>query len=282
MKVSLDMKLGQRLTMTPQLQQAIKLLQMSSLDLMSEIQQVLESNPMLDEVDPAMNDADFEPSGVDAENTDVRDEPSTDGLTEEFSGDVVRTDDSLNGEDYSSDNGLDTDIEAQFDPPVAPSAGPNNGDDNWDSDARRTAPASLTDHLMSQVGTIHFSALDRHIANTIVMAVDDSGYLNTGIDDIAAMINEDLGLKEAEDEFQIDVETVAVVLRQIQNLDPVGVGARNLTECLLIQLHKLPLETGDTDLHKATAAKIIENHLESLAGRDYAAVKKALKSTTRV
>ncbi len=280
MKASLDIKIGQRLSMTPQLQQAIKLLQMSSLDLQVEIQQALETNPMLSEVDIDSQNAEFEPSGVDRTDTGtVADEPASDGLSEDFSGasDVVRSDDRLNGDELAGDKALDTDFDAQYDPPIAPAVTNNHDGDGLDAAARRAQPDSLHEHVMWQVASIHFSALDRHIANTIVFALDDTGYLNTNVDELAEIVNDDLGLGPGtadEDTLAepVTAQEIGIVLRQIQNLDPVGIGARNLVECLLLQIERL-----DDEPAKKLAAKIVMSHLENLAARDFETVKKALK-----
>jgi len=286
MKASLDLKIGQRLSMTPQLQQAIKLLQMSSLDLQAEIQQALETNPLLTEVDSNLEDRETEPSGVDRTDTgETMDEPSTDGISEDFSGasEVVRADDRLNGDELAGDKALDTDFDAQYDPPIAPTVTNHTGDDGLDAATRTAAPMSLHEHVMWQVTSIHFSALDRHIANTLILALDDTGYLNTTVDEIALMVNQDLGIDPAADadDSQVAVPVVSqdinIVLRQIQNLEPAGVGARSLIECLLLQLERI-----DDEPARALAAKVVESHLESLAARDFDTVRKKLKNPAGV
>lgn len=285
MKASLDLKIGQRLSMTPQLQQAIKLLQMSSLDLQTEIQQALETNPLLSEVDGDAQDAEFEPSGVDRTDTgESADESTTDGISEEFSGesDVVRSDDRLNGDELAGDKALDNDFDAQYDPPIAPTVTNNHDGDGLDAAARSAQPDSLHDHVMWQIASIRFSALDRHIANTIVFALDDTGYLNSSVEELAAMVNVDLGLDpDAADSDAlaqpVTAEEIGIVLRQIQNLEPVGIGARNLVECLLLQIERLADDSSDESSAKKLAAKIVVSHLESLAARDFESVKKKLK-----
>lgn len=232
MRQSLELKLGQRLALTPQLQQAIKLLQLSSMDLRLEMQEALEQNPLLEEAE------------------DYSDE------REELGGNSEAQQD---GDEYDNDyeDGGDG-IEAVE--PMYTHAQPRSHDGaELDIDQRNSAPRSLKDHLLEQVGFTPFSAADQEIAVAIIDSINDDGYLDCDLDEIRQSIDVEAGADEIE-----------AVLHQVQNYDPAGVGARDLRECLHIQLLQQPGE----DECLALARNIVDNHLECLGARDLGQLKK--------
>lgn len=242
MRQSLELKLGQRLALTPQLQQAIKLLQLSSMDLRQEMQEALEQNPLLEEADEYAEHAE-EPSETAAD-----------------------PDDDANGEDYETavlDDGYNTaGAEASY-AHIRPAT---RSDAAFDIDQRNSATPSLKDHLTGQMGLTPFSATDQEIAAAIIDAINEDGYLCCDLEEIKQSISVDAGLDEIE-----------AVLHQVQNYEPLGVGARSLKECLCIQLRQQPAETEGL----ALASTIVEDHLECLGARDLDRLRKRTGSSER-
>lgn len=274
MKLSLQLKLGQQLTMTPQLQQAIRLLQLSTLDLQQEIQEALESNPLLEidessdnpesDSDRELKEGDeFTATASNSENTqenfsDNENYNDQDGNNEFSSGDNWEDKDIPN--DLSVDSSWD-DIYTNNSPP--PSSGSGDGDD-FDFESRNSKSGTLQDHLNWQLNLTPMSDGDRLIAMAIIDAIDPNGMLTVTTESIHA------GLIR---ELDIDEEEVLAVLHRIQQFDPVGVGYRDLKECLTLQLKQLDPEFPGIDI----AARIIDDHLNQLASHDYAQIMKTLK-----
>lgn len=278
MKQTLSLKLGQQLTMTPQLQQAIRLLQLSSLDLQQEIQTALESNPMLEleEETEALTE-----EGVDDEPRDDPDDATPDEHAEHNGDEVSFTADAgLDGEEVETPAGEDGDwdqpipddlpVDTQWDDIYQGSStasGPAPEDD-WDLDSRNSAAESLRDHLMWQLNLTPMSDVDRMIATCIIDAIDPDGMLSASVEEIA----ESCG--PFDDETQaVETDEVVAVLKRIQQFDPTGVGARNLAECLSLQLRQLPKDTP----WLAEALTLVEEHLDVLGNRDFATLKRKLK-----
>ncbi|MFZ0488159.1 MAG: RNA polymerase factor sigma-54 [Arenicellales bacterium] len=242
MRQSLELKLGQRLALTPQLQQAIKLLQLSSVDLRQEMQEALEQNPLLEE------DDDFP---GDAEDTATASKDSDDA----------------NGTEYEANeydaNGDEREIYGAE--PLYLHAAPRSHDAAaFDIDQRNSTPPSLKDHLTEQMSLTPFSQTDQEIAAAIIDSINDDGYLTCDLEEIAQSID-----------AQADIDEIEAVLHQIQNYDPVGVGARSLQECLCVQLHQLDSKTESLGL----ARRIVEDHLECLGTRDLAQLRKRTNSS---
>jgi len=243
MRQSLELKLGQRLALTPQLQQAIKLLQLSSVDLRQEMQEALEQNPLLEEAD---------------DYADGADEPAAEQESE-----AEQNDDG--GDDDVYVDGLDGDSGVDEVEPLYSHAQPRSHDNAaFDIDQRNSTPTSLKDHLREQVGLTPFSATDQEIAAAVIDAVNDDGYLGCDLEEIRQSIDVEVGDDEIE-----------AVLHQIQNYDPPGVASRSLRECLSIQLHQLHPDTRGLDL----ARRIVEEFLECLGGRDLARIRRSTNST---
>ena len=232
LKSSLNLQLGQTLTMTPQLQQAIRLLQLSTLELQLEVQQALENNPMLE-------------------------------LAEEISGD--ERGDAETGSTESTENSESSDNES-LDLPT--------GDDNWDDhyfegngqggavddrDPFENQPdteGGLRDHLLWQLHLSPLGEVDRRIGAALIDSINGDGYLETDL----TSLQETLGGPE-----QIDLDEIVAVLHWIQQCDPLGVGARDLRECLLLQLRALEPARAGRDL----ALRVIDSGMDKLARRDF-------------
>ena len=254
MKQSLQLRLGQHLTMTPQLQQAIRLLQLSTLELKAEIQEALESNPMLELAEDSENETQREQVGTEtgpaSEGSDASDAAA------EFS-----------KEEIPQDLPVDSSWEDTFDyTATSPSySGPASDDDNGrDLDNRNFEEDSLHEHLLWQMRLTPFSEVDQAIATAIIDSIDDDGYLKSSVEEIWQALK---------DELEVEPEEVETVLHQIQNFDPPGVAARDLRECLLIQLRQLD---SATPWH-GEALNLLENHFDLLANRDYTTLMRRMK-----
>lgn len=257
MKQSLQLKLGQQLTMTPQLQQAIRLLQLSTLDLQQEIQEALDSNPMLEmeELGESSNDADTEKS------SDSDTSPADTDTTAEVSKNVENDTESTADGEWSEEIPQDLPVDTSWDD-VYESSGPTLPASNYDSDdsdfeSRRGVTETLYDHLMWQLNLTPISERDEIIAMAIIDAVEPSGLLGSSIADIFE------GLETNLEELEID-EVVAVQHR-LQQFDPSGVCSENLEQCLLVQLAQFSSDTPYLD----AAKQIVEHYLPLLGSRDY-------------
>ncbi|MDD3517395.1 MAG: RNA polymerase factor sigma-54 [Chromatiales bacterium] len=269
LKPSVQLRLGQSLTMTPQLQQAIRLLQLSTLELQAQIQETLDENPMLEVADEDSMDMDLETEteerfdGPVGELTDTI--PAADSLPEDGfeapGGDLDGTSAS-GGEDIPDDLPVDTNWDEIYD--VAPLSGGGGEYEDRDPFENQSAPAeSLRDHLLWQLHLTPLSETDKEIATAIVDSISEDGYLEDDLESIR------LGLAE---ELEVEPDEMEAVLHRIQHLDPPGVGARNLAECLLLQLRQLPPDTEWLE----QAVILVREHLDSLAGRDYKKLVKRL------
>jgi RNA polymerase sigma-54 factor len=249
MKQSLQLKLGQQLVMTPQLQQAIKLLQLSTLDLQQEIQQVLESNPMLEVND----DADG------ATDSDISNETSSSGETEPSSAetDIDTIDITEIAAEIPTELPVDTQWEDIYQSAATGPAGGGGDTPDSDFESRNSSQESLHEHLLWQLNLTRMSDLDRAIATAILDAVDDNGRLTIKVEEIWETFDPELG---------IELDEMMAVLHLLQQLDPPGVCSHDLQECLLIQLRQLP---EDTPLLRE-AILVINRYISLLGNRDYA------------
>ncbi|ONN71559.1 RNA polymerase factor sigma-54 [Pseudomonas oryzihabitans] len=262
MKPSLVLKMGQQLTMTPQLQQAIRLLQLSTLDLQQEIQEALESNPMLERQEEG---EDFDQSDASGEG----DELANPGGTEiNFKETSVATNEMADESEWSeripSDSELPVDTAWEDIYQTSASSLPSNDDDEWDFTTRTSAGESLQTHLLWQLNLAPMSDLDRLIALAIIDGIDTDGYLQESLEDIHASLDPEL---------EVDLDEVEVVLRRVQQFEPAGVAARNLRECLLIQLAQLPASLPLL----GEAKRLVGDYLDLLGSRDYAQLMRRMK-----
>ena len=258
MKQSLQLKIGQQLTMTPQLQQAIKLLQLSTLDLQQEIQQALETNPMLEVNEESENDNEKPDNEKNNNETlvDLSQNPEKTTSTAEAEGPTA------DGEWQENNIPDDLPVDTQWDDvytnnaPTSGSAPPPDND--YDIDSRNTVTESLQDHLSWQLNLTRLSDLDRLVGLAIIDATDPNGRLTQTTEEIHA------GLEQEHPELELD--EVIAVLHRVQQFDPPGIAAADLQECLLIQLKQLPPETP----WLSEAKMVITRHLALLGNRDYA------------
>lgn len=267
MKQSLQLKIGQQLTMTPQLQQAIRLLQLSTLDLQTEIQQALESNPMLElaEDDVAGNGVDTEFDAGDpmlslrsqeTERTVTDDTGSDSGVAEvsEWSNDIP--------DELPVDSNWDDVYETSG--PVSSGNGSGGEDGDYDFESRNSATETLQDHLTWQLNLTPMSDTDRVIAMAVIDAIDPNGMLNCTPEDILSGFDAELG---------IELDEVEAVRHRIQHFDPVGVASLDLRECLLVQLRQLAPDTPAL----ADAILIVDKYLALLGNHDYAQLMRRTK-----
>lgn len=260
--------------MTPQLQQAIRLLQLSTLDLQQEIQENLEANPMLEALDDLLQSEVDIPAQNSQKTADSVD--STAGATTEFEN---PTDDTQLNEDWNENIPTELANDSSWDesyPSATPGSGNSSGGD-YDGMAFETPDSSndtLTDHLQWQLNLTPMSELDRLIAEPIIDGIDPDGYLRVPIEDILACL--DLDALNLSAEQLPEAEEVQAVLRRIQHFDPPGVGARDLRECLLIQLDQLPPHPESLQRYRQTR-QLVNQHLALLGSRDFKQLLRRMK-----
>ena len=242
MKPSLQLKLSQHMALTPQLQQSIRLLQLSTLELEQELEKYLLENPLIEREEeeyapsvPIPGTAEAEVAAT--ERTDAQPDPPE--PVEHSSAD----DESWLGEEasYSSSSG-------NFDE-----------DDNEYQDVR-AATTSLRVHLFWQLGLMSIPYRDRTLVQCLIEALDDDGYLTQSLEELSEALPPEL---------EIEPEELQIALKHLQYFDPTGVGARNAQECLALQLEVLP-----NDTTRDLALTIVRHHLDLLAARDFVKIKK--------
>lgn len=241
MKHSLQLKLGQHLTLTPQLQQSIRLLQLSTLELNQELEQILQDNPLLEreEEDEARQEASDPPTHAaeaETQNTEVapRDTADTEPVTAQ---------DDSDWNDYS----------------------PSGSDDDEGNYAEGSiAGSTLREHLLNQLIVSPLTLRDRTLVAALIDDLDDAGLLSQPLADILESLQAELE--------ELEPEELETALKHLQNMDPTGVGARNLAECLTLQLRALPPDTPVRD----EAMRLATHYLDLLAARDVGKLKKVL------
>ncbi|GAA5561853.1 MULTISPECIES: RNA polymerase factor sigma-54 [Acinetobacter] len=216
MKLSVGLKVANSLSLTPQLQQAIRLLQLSSLELEQEIQIQLDSNPLLEKVEDESL----------AESLSTLENKESNDLTTE-----------LNADHLPDDLPVDTEWDDIY-THQSTALGTPEFEEREDN---RQVQMTLKEHMLEQVNLLHFSKIDQLIAYCIIDALDDKGFLDAELEEIILAVQHLLNDMDIDEEIEED--EVLVVLKHIQRLDPVGIGSRNLAECLKIQLDFLPKGT---------------------------------------
>lgn len=260
MKLSLQLKLGQQLTMTPQLQQAIRLLQLSTLDLQQEIQEALENNPMLELEEHQADDS----SENDNNETYEDNAALTVSDSEDTIQDIPGSDSDWDADNIPEDLAVDSSWDDVYINTLPSSSYSSQDFEDSDFESRNSSTESLQDHLNWQLNLTPMSESDRLIATAIIDAIDPNGQLSSTIESIHA------GLIR---ELDIDEEEVLAVLHRIQQFDPVGVGYRDLKECLGLQLKHYDSSCEGY----SQACKIVEEFLPQLASHDYSTIMKRLK-----
>ena len=271
MRATLQFKLTQHLALTPQLQQSIKLLQMSTLELHQEVAQMLEQNPFLD---PEQEDGDWaSPAPPEPSHTTERDARAETEASASLGGDggddgtalpelaasdfgTTEREDWANGTEADDFDGI---RESPLGAATASGSGSGGDTEEFDPQAHRSALLTLADHLRAQVPGLRLGAEDTAAVQVLIESLDDDGYLVDGLDDIAHSLGPDLD----EDELDDLLSRLRCALHWLHRLDPIGVGARSLSECLCLQLRARPASPA-----RDVALAICARHLELLARRD--------------
>ncbi|UCH46786.1 MAG: RNA polymerase factor sigma-54 [Betaproteobacteria bacterium] len=239
MKHSLQLKLSQHLTLTPQLQQSIRLLQLSTLELNQEIERFLQENPLLEREEEEESQEAAAPAGQEAT-------VATTTSSSEVAAPEQPTQPEWTGEEgYSS-------------------YGTPESDDDDSEQPQAAGPASLRDHLLSQLSLMQLSERDTHLVAYLIDNLNDDGFIQDELEELAALLPEEL---------EVDSEDLGIALKYLQSLEPAGVGARNIGECLALQIEALPEDTP----FRSQALQVVRDHLDTLAVRDYTKLKKILR-----
>ncbi len=298
MKQGLQLRFSQNLSLTPQLQQAIRLLQLSTLELNQEIELLMQTNPLLERGDAGedeygnatdnsadeitLNTSSDSTHEINAESTQDYNQdssqnntPNEDAFNTDFSERSVepKQSESSQAELASSESNQKdepADFQAEFNDEFDEFSNGSRWDENStpsddDSDFRQqeTLQISLRDHLLSQLKLMPLSERDQSLTLLLVDSINEDGYLVESLEDM---------IEEMPLELEIDLLEIQTALRHIQHLDPIGVGARNLSECLLLQLDTLPKTTP----HLALAKLMAKHYLPALGARDFVKLRKEL------
>ncbi|WP_444900050.1 RNA polymerase factor sigma-54 [Microbulbifer sp. VAAC004] len=246
MKQSLQLKLGTQLTMTPQLQQAIRLLQLSTLDLQQEVQAALDNNPMLE--------ADSEEQSVKVDENQPQSEQTPENTTQ-----PVEERELAEG-DWDQAIPDELPVDSRWDDIYTNNSGSHELDSS--SYERNSTSIDLQDHLRWQLNLTPLSEEDKWIGENLIDGIAPSGLLGTSVQEVATSLS-------------IDEDEVLAVLKAIQQFDPAGCGARDLKECLQLQLQQLPPNTP----WLSQAQNIIEKHLDLLGKRDFRQLSRRTRLT---
>lgn len=255
MKPTLQLKLSPHLTLTPQLQQSIRLLQLSTLELNQEIERIVQENPLL-EMDEV----------ADQSGTEYRDIPFEGRLKSLPSNLSEPQEESV---EEMSATGADTEVKTNLtnEPDWSGSdeyfRSMRDYNDEHDFLQRSSKSLSLREHLNFQLSLSQITERDKKITGLLIDSLNDDGYLAQDLDELVSLLPPEL---------EIDIDDLNIALERLQHLDPSGVGACNLKECLVMQLQALPKDTPCRD----QALLIVNDHLESLASRDFNGIKKLL------
>jgi len=260
MKQSLQLRTSQHLALTPQLQQSIRLLQLSTLELHQEIEQILGDNPLLERLDdPLDNSVRLLADGAINNAPPNGEAPPAPGQQAEGEGAPAQA---AEGEGF--EGGADGE---RSDADWSEGSGAPSGSGSDDEDGRPQLEAcaiTLREHLMEQVRESALLARDRVLAELVIDALDDNGYLEEPLDEIHARLPEEL---------EIELDELRCALALVQSMDPVGVGARSAAECLALQIRRMP---GVPMVTRRMALTIVEGYLSWFAQREYSKLKKAL------
>ncbi len=266
LKPSLQLRLSQHLALTPQLQQSIRLLQLSTLELNQELEQILAENPLLERLDDPMQSClRIAPNGtIDSPGSQA---DAGNGRDDEASGAAGTESDWQGGDEGGgADYGPDDDRGDWGDGPAYA-----RGDDAEDD---RTQPQlaatgrTLSDHLLAQLAATRCEPLDRAIVGLLIENLNQDGYLDADLDEIAAMLPAEL---------EVEPETLTAALNLLQSFDPAGVGARDLSESLLLQLSARAQASPAPDARTLELARALAaDHLELLAAKDFTRLKRLL------
>jgi RNA polymerase sigma-54 factor len=272
MKASLQLRLSQHLALTPQLQQSIRLLQLSTLELQQEVAMAVAQNPLLENEDdwtasPLRVAADG--SLITSGSSVAAPEPMMNNGSSSSSS-TTTTDRSENGEPQGVDeyNGMGSDSGSDSSSWNLEDYGRSNSgseDDDLPPLQIHESTTTLRDHLTSQLRMTKANPRDRALITFLIESLDEDGYLTSSLEDVKADLPEEL---------EVDVDELSAALALLQSFDPPGVGGRSASECLKLQLLRL-----DASPIRTLALEIVTNHLELLAARDFTRLRKQLKAT---
>ncbi|TDR15403.1 RNA polymerase factor sigma-54 [Marinomonas communis] len=257
MKQSLQLKIGQQLTMTPQLQQAIKLLQLSTLDLQQEIHEFLESNPLLelDEEEGFQTESDSRQTEINASGEPNNESSESSSETPQLESEWT--------ESIPNELSIDSNWDDTYQNSAAAADTPAF-EGEQDLDGRNALSEDMQDHLIWQLNLTHMSDRDIEIAYAIIDSVQTDGYLSMSLEEIFQALTTEL-----ED---LELDEVAAVQHRLQRFDPVGVCSQDLRECLLVQLEAYQKHP----LYRATF-NVVDQYLALLGNRDYAQLSRKTK-----
>jgi RNA polymerase sigma-54 factor len=252
-KQTLQLKLSQHLTLTPQLQQSIRLLQLSTLELNAEVERILQENPLLEKEES------------EGEEDAPQEIPQT---TRERAAEIEIEHRGSSVEDEPEDRPLD--VTQAADP--ADVADYGGGDSDWGGGAppedddfypQQVAISTLRDHLNEQLSLLNLPLRDRQIVAALIDALNDDGYLASPLEEIAELFPAEL---------ELEADELKIALNFLQSFEPAGIGARDCAECLKLQLRALPEVTP----YRVEALKVVDGHLALLANRDFTKLKRLL------
>ena len=256
MKHSLQLRLSQHLTLTPQLQQSIRLLQLSTQELDQEIERFLRDNPLLEREDSTAESFAATARMADAaSHTTERSSPDNDAPESAAGG--------SNDDNQDSRERSDSDILSELSYGASRERDDRDSDDGDYPQAAAETP-TLREHLLSQLALLNLTDRDRILTGLLIDTLDEGGYLTQNLEEVMAMLPAELNM---------DAEELATALRHVQHLEPAGVGARSLAECLRLQLEALPPSIPYCD----KAIEVVTQHLDLLAGKDYVKLKRKLR-----
>ena len=240
MKHSLQLKLSQHLTLTPQLQQSIRLLQLSTLELNQEIERFLQENPLLEREEEEQSQETNAPAGQEATVA-----------TTTTSSSETATPEQPTQPEWSGEEGYS-------------SYGNPESDDDDSEQPQAAGAATLRDHLLSQLTLTQLSLRDKQLVAYLIDNLNDDGFIQDELEELATLLPEEL---------EVDSEDLGIALKYLQSLEPAGVGARNIGECLALQIEALAEDTP----FRSQALQVVRDHLDTLAVRDYTKLKKILR-----
>ena len=255
MKHSLQLKLSQHLTLTPQLQQSIRLLQLSTVELNQELERYLADNPLLERADLAPD----EPTSVIGDRGAAPEGSPTSSAQEEPAAEAHEREERDERSDRMDDMPMGGGGEE-----MGGSGSRRGDDDREDFTQFAAADVTLHDHLTQQLSLTGLTERDKRLAALVIGNIDEDGYLQQTLQEL---------LDNANSEFaELELEEIAIALKHVQNMDPAGVAARDVSECLTLQLKALPPDTP----FLAPAVELCAKHLDVLAARDFNRLKRIL------
>jgi RNA polymerase sigma-54 factor len=256
MKQSLQLKLSQHLALTPQLQQSIRLLQLSTMELNQELDKFLEENPLLEREEPESIAEPYRAPGLNGDTPSQTDAAPSEEVREPSSGEGEG-----DGEGDREREARITESDWLNQEAGSFGSGTRDDEDGGDYAQGEAVPTDLRAHLRWQLGFTKLSERDHCLVSMLIESIDDDGYLSQDIEELATLLPQ---------EFALEPEELAIALRHLQSFEPTGVGARSVAECLSLQLAALDEDTPAL----AVAQAVARDHLDVLAARDFAKLRK--------